>query len=264
MLTFLGNYVLHRRIAVFSGSFIEIFGRLGVGEQALRSTLTRMSGRDLLTKHRQGRRMHFGLTERSERILLDGETRIWQRDAVNTAWDGRWRILAFSMPEAWQSRRHELRSQLTWAGFGPVGNGMWIAPSRPDLDIDLGSIVAGLGLEAHVKVFTGPADPPTDVPGMIRDAYDLDSVANGYLAFLDRWDQPDPLPDASDDLARYLWMTTEWLQLVRVDPLLPVRYLPAEWPATRGQEVLFGLRARYESAARALADTNIEFISLPP
>lgn len=256
MLTFLGNYVLRREIAVFSGSFIELFERLGVGEHAIRSTLTRMVGKDLLSRHRQGRRMHFGLTERSQRILVDGERRVWTHGAVNDSWDGAWTVLAFSMPESWQSRRHDLRSRLTWAGFGSLGNGMWIAPAR----VDVTPIATGLGLNGHVKVFTGTAQQPTDVPAMIRDAFDLEDLTARYQAFLARWDRPDPLPDAPDDMARYLWMTTEWLQLVRFDPRLPVEYLPEEWPAIRGEEVLWALRSRYEEPARRLVDEALEFI----
>jgi phenylacetic acid degradation operon negative regulatory protein len=59
-------------------------------------------------------------------------------------------------------------------------------------------------------------------------------------------------------------MTTEWLQLVRTDPRLPVERLPGDWPAVRGQEVLMRLRTRYEARARGLADEAIEFIPLPP
>jgi phenylacetic acid degradation operon negative regulatory protein len=260
MLAVLGNYVLGRDIAVFSGSFIDLFARLGVGEHAVRSTLTRMVSRDLLARHRQGRRMYFGLTPRSEEILVDGERRVWRYGAVNTDWDGHWMVLAFSMPESWQRVRHDLRARLTWAGFGSLGNGMWIAPTR----VDIGPVIADLGLTGHIKVFSGTAEEPTDVVGMIREAFDLDALAAGYRAFLDRWDRPDPIPDAPDDLARYLWMTTEWLQLVRSDPRLPVERLPADWPAVRGQEMLLALRTQYEPPARRLADQAIDFIPLSP
>ncbi|WP_344587126.1 PaaX family transcriptional regulator [Actinomadura vinacea] len=263
MLTFLGNYVLRRDIAVFSGSFIEVFGRLGVGEHAIRSTLTRMAGRGLLARHRRGRRMHFGLTGRSERILLDGEARVWRRGAVNDDWDGRWTVLSFSMPESWQRQRHDLRSRLVWAGFGPLGNGIWIAPSLVGVDQVIAPGGEDLGLTGRVKVFHGTAEEPTDVGAMIRDAFDLDGLAAGYRAFLDRWDRPEPLPGAPDDLARFLWMMTEWLGLVRVDPRLPVEHLPEEWPAVRAQEVLHRLRERYERGARAVADEVIEYVPVP-
>lgn len=58
-------------------------------------------------------------------------------------------------------------------------------------------------------------------------------------------------------LTPYLWMTTEWLQLVRADLRLPVERLPADWPAVRGQEVLPALRERHKVPARRLADETI-------
>lgn len=258
LLTFLGNYVLGRDVAVFSGSFIEVLGRLGIGEHAVRSTLTRMVARDLLTRYRDGRRMFFGLTERSRRILADGEERVWRRSVINDEWDGRWTVLAFSLPESWQSRRHELRSQLTWAGFGPVGNGLWISPAR----VDVAEVTADLGLDAHVRVFAGPALAPTDEAGMIRDAFDLDALATGYRGWLERWDRPEPVPEAPDDLIRYLLMTTEWLGLVRADPRIPLRHLPPGWPAILGQQVLYTLRDRYQARARDLVDRTVELIEL--
>lgn len=258
MLTYLGDYVLGRDIAVFSGSFIAAFARLGVGEHAVRSTLSRMVARGLLTRHRSGRRMHFGLTPRTEEILRDGEDRVWRQGVVNDDWDGTWTVLAFSMPESWQRVRHDLRARLVWAGFGSLGNGTWIAPSR----VDVRPIVAGLGLNGHLKVFTGAAEQPTDVAGMLREAFDLNGLADGYRRFLRRWDRPRPLPGAPDDLARYLWLTTEWLQLVRADPRLPVEHLPADWPAVRAQRVVTELRDRYGPAARLLADEAMEFIRL--
>ncbi|QXJ26484.1 PaaX family transcriptional regulator [Actinomadura graeca] len=258
MFTFLGNYVLGRDVAVFSGSFIEVLGRFGIGEHAVRSMLTRMVARDLLTRHRHGRRVYSGLTERCRRILADGEERVWRRSVINDDWDGHWTVLAFSLPESWQSHRHELRSRLSWAGFGPAGNGLWISPAR----VDVTEVTADLGLDAHVKVFAGPSLPPTDEARMIRDAFDLRAISTGYQTWLDRWDRPEPAPDAPDDLVRYLLLTTEWLNLIRVDPRIPLRHLPPDWPAIRAQELLYTLRDRYQDGAREIAERTIELIEL--
>src|SRR5262245_253025 len=61
MLTFLGDYLYETERCVFSGSVIDVLGRLGVSEHATRSTLTRMVNRGLLRRQKQGRRMYFGL-----------------------------------------------------------------------------------------------------------------------------------------------------------------------------------------------------------
>jgi len=224
MLTFLGNHVYGSDICVFSGSFIEVFARVGVSAEATRSTLTRMVNRGLLRRQRQGRRMYFGLTRRTVDILKDGEQRVWRTGVVNTDERDRWTLIGFSLPESWQRERHELRSRLIWAGFGPLQNGLWIAPS----EVDVTEIVKDLGPQANMKVFAAEPLPPTDMRRLIQDAYDLEGLERRYRAFLDRWDRPDPLPEAADHLVRSLVMLTEWLQIIRSDPRLPLRYLPPD------------------------------------
>lgn len=249
MLTFLGEYVFNRAVCVFSGSVIDVLARVDVSEHATRSTLTRMVNRDLLRRQRHGQRMYFGLTERSKRILADGEIRLWQTGSINHDWDGTWTLLGFSLPGSWQRERHDLRSQLAWAGFGPLQGGLWIAPGTPEV----GPIVAGLGLESHVRVFRARADSLTDVNQMIRDAYDLDELATRYEDFLKRWEPAEGLAIPGDPFAAKLRLVTDWLQIIRRDPRLPVGHLPSQWPAVRAQDLFHRLDAQLGESARAIA-----------
>ncbi|MEU3089359.1 PaaX family transcriptional regulator [Streptomyces massasporeus] len=258
MLTFLGDQVLGRDVCVYSGSVIDVFARAGIGEQATRSTLSRMVGRDLLRRQREGRRMYFGLTERSEAVLRDGEQRIWQTGAVNRHWDGTWTLLGFSLPESWQRRRHDLRSQLTWSGFGPLFNGLWIAPG----EVDVSALVAELGLSAHVKVFRAHADTGTDIGQMIEETWELSDLAGRYEGFVGRW-QPweGDLPDAGDALVLRLRLQTEWLRIVRRDPRLPVKHLPDDWPAEQAEKTF---RAVYERLSPLAHEASERLLDLVP
>ncbi|KUO15705.1 PaaX family transcriptional regulator [Streptomyces dysideae] len=267
MLTFLGDQVLGRDVCVYSGSVIDVFARAGVGEQATRSTLTRMVGRGLLRRQREGRRMYFGLTEHSTAVLRDGERRMWQTGAVNRQWDGSWTLLGFSLPESWQRQRHDLRSKLTWSGFGPLFSGLWIAPG----EVDVSALVAELGLSAHVKVFRAHADAGMDIGAMIEDTWELSELAARYEAFVGRW-QPweTRLPDAEEappasgrgdldlaSLALRLRLQAEWLRIIRRDPRLPVKHLPDDWPAEQAEKAFRSVHARLtpladEAAARLL------------
>ena len=83
MFGFLGNFVLGRDVGIFSGSFIDVFARVGVSEHAVRSTLSRMARRGHFHRERHGRRVYYGLTRRTARILADGERRIWSTGVVN-------------------------------------------------------------------------------------------------------------------------------------------------------------------------------------
>jgi phenylacetic acid degradation operon negative regulatory protein len=247
MLTFLGDYLFDGDHCVFSGSVIDVLGRLGVSEHATRSTLTRMVNRGLLNRQKHGRRMYFGLTERTVEILRDGHTRIWRTGAVNDDWDGTWTLLGFSLPEAWQRQRHDLRSKLVWAGFGPLQGGLWIAPGHVQVD----DIVASLGLAAHVRVFRATVDEPTDVAQLVADAYDLIPIVTGYRSFLDRWVDAEPYAD--DPLAAHLSIVTEWLRVIRKDPRLPVRHLPETWPAIAAQKLFHDIEGRLAGPAAELA-----------
>jgi phenylacetic acid degradation operon negative regulatory protein len=248
MLTFLGEHLFDHGVCVYSGSVIDVLARAGVSEEATRSTLTRMTARGLLRRQRSGRRMYFGLTPHSTRVLRDGAVRLWQTGAVNRDWDGTWTLLAFSLPGERQRERHDLRASLAWSGFGPVQGGLWIAPGAPDVS----HLLAG-----HIRVFRGTADPSTDVAEMIAGAYDLPALAARYEDFLARW-SADPAFD--DPLATKLLLVTDWLQIIRRDPRLPVSHLPSQWPAVEAQEMFFRLNETLADPAAKIAAALLETV----
>ncbi|WP_329268627.1 PaaX family transcriptional regulator [Streptomyces sp. NBC_01451] len=257
MLTFLGDQVLGRGVRVSSGSVIDVFTRAGVGEQATRSTLTRMVSRGLLRRQRAGRRMHFGLTGRSAAVPADGERRVWHTGAVNRHWDGTWTLLGFSLPESWQRQRHDLRSQLTWSGFGPLFNGLWIAPGEADVSAP----VAELGLSAHVKVFRARADAGMEIGAMIEESWELSELAARYRAFARRW-QPweSELPAVDDALSLRLVMQAEWLGVICRDPRLPFVHLPDDWPAERAEKTFRAMHERLAPLAREASERLLDLV----
>jgi phenylacetic acid degradation operon negative regulatory protein len=251
LLTFFGGYLLGRGVHVATSAVIDVLERVGVSEQAARSTLSRMARRDLLRRVRRGRKVYLGLTARSREVLHDGDVRIWRTEAVHDGWDGTWTLLSFSLPDSWQRQRHELRSRLLWAGFGPLQGGLWIAPSP----VDFAVIGAGLEAAAHVKVFAARALPPTDVDALVRDAWDLDAIAGRYRGFLDRWSDPRRRPGFPDALATQLVLQTDWLQVIRRDPRLPAQHLPPGWPAEPAWRLFRALYADLDPKARAAVAT---------
>lgn len=254
MLAFFGNHVLEEGdLGVYSGSIIDVLGRVGVGEQAVRSTLTRMVNRGLLQRQREGRKMFFGLTPQATRVLIDGRTRIWDQGAVNDDWDGSWTLLGFSLPDSWKRQRHDLRSRLTWSGFGALYSGLWIAPGR----VDVSAVVAELGLTAHVKIFHAQAAEVTDIEQMIRDTWDLESIAARYVTFDKRWSAHLGHGTDDDPIATRLLLVSEWLWTIRTDPRLPARHLPPAWPARPAQETFHRVAEQTHPALKT-ARTTLE------
>lgn len=256
----LGDHIFPDERALFSGSFIGVLGRLGIAESAVRATLTRMVRRGLLERHKRGRRMYFSMTDRCRAVIEDGRVHIWELGAVNQSVDVPWTLLAFSMPEAWQRKRHSLRSRLTWAGFGPLQNGLWIAPGA----LDVSGIVVELGVAEHVHLFRAAPLPPTDLAAAAREAFDLDGLADRYRAFVAGWEGDDVHERmAAEPLALTLRLITEWLQLLTEDPRVPLHLLPDDWPAVRAQELFLQLHAAHYDAAVAEAAELFDTIELP-
>lgn len=255
MLSFFGIHLLGRPLAVSSGSVIAVLEEVAVSEEAVRTTLNRMVKRGMLERHRQGRKTYFGLTAHAAQVLTDGRDRVWRTGAVNRDWDGRLTMVGFSLPEAWRRERHDLRSRLIWAGFGPLQSGLWVAAAP----VDVREAVSGLGLEAYLRVFRATVAAPTEVREVLEQAFDIAAIGARYRAFLDRWDRTDPVPGSPSELAGQLLLHTDWLGLVRQDPHLPAEHLPADWPAPHAESVFRGLARRWErpaaQAAAQLLDT---------
>ncbi|RBY80675.1 PaaX family transcriptional regulator [Geodermatophilus sp. TF02-6] len=253
VLVFCGVHLRDPGTAVPTPGLIDALARVGVGEHAARSTVSRMLRRGTLHRRRRGKRIYLSPSPRVRAELVEGGERAWQ-SPVNRTWDGQWTLLGFSLPESRRADRHLLRSRLQWAGFGMLQNGLWVAPRVVDVE----ALVQELDVLDHLKVFRAQVAAPSQVAELIDDAWDLATIARGYERFLARWDRPDPLPGAPDDLARQLWLLAEWTLLARSDPGLPVEYLPADWPAVRAEHVALRLRTRYEAGAAAIAAGLVE------
>ncbi|HMI90720.1 MAG TPA: PaaX family transcriptional regulator C-terminal domain-containing protein [Polyangiales bacterium] len=253
--TLLAEHVLDRDWAVFSGSFIDVLSRIGVGEHAVRSTLSRMTRRGLLEREKRGRKIYLRMTPRCIAVLEEGRRRIWEAGAVNVSLGERWTLLTFSLPDAWRRKRYDLRARLGWSGFGPLQNGAWLAPA----EVDVRPIVEHLGLTAHVRAFHIQPVAPTDASSVIRETFDLDALAARYRAFIADWE---PLSGQAqpDALALTLRLSTQWLRIIREDPRVPVHLLPADWPAIAAQRLFRLLHAAHREPSQALARGLLETI----
>ncbi|GAA1855047.1 PaaX family transcriptional regulator [Myceligenerans crystallogenes] len=247
VLAFLGDRLLGRDLRVATGSLLDVLARVGVTEHAARSALTRMTAQGLLDRERRGKQVYLGLTPRSREILDDGERRIWRDGVVNDEPDAAWTLLGFTIPESHRAQRHLLRSRLLWAGFGLLQGGLWISPA----DVDVPALLDGIDSAGQIRAFRARTLDPTDVADLVAGAWDLDALAGGYRRFTERWSAaPGPRDDA---LARQLLLTAGWLTLIRQDPRLPARYLPADWPAAGAQELFRRLHAELDPRAERLA-----------
>jgi phenylacetic acid degradation operon negative regulatory protein len=218
-----GVVAFRRPVAAAAGSVINVLGDLGVSGHAARSTLNRMVDRNLLVRLRRGREAYFTLTGHGSSVLAEGQAAA--RQSPDRDWDGTWTLIGFSVPEDQRALRHQIRSRLAWRGFGLLQSGMWIAAGT----VDIGTLLGDLAIDQYIRVFTAaPAAPTTDT-ALILDAFDLPAIAARYEGFIARWGSTPP--EAADPLCCLLSLQSEWAQIARADPRLPLSRLPRDWPA---------------------------------
>ncbi|WP_448612810.1 PaaX family transcriptional regulator [Modestobacter sp. URMC 112] len=229
--------------------FLRLLGDLGVAEAAARATLGRMTRNGLLAREQAGRTARYSLTPSAEDLLRQGASRVWSPAPFSQP-DGEWTLLSYSMPESRRDLRHRLRATLTWAGFGGLRDGVWIAPGIVDVarvfaDADLAEVTD------LAEWFAASPLPGTSVEAFVRRAWPLDRIREQHEAFLAAWGTAS---GTEDPLARITRLGADWLEVLRIDPGLPAAHLPQGWPA---QQSAATYRRCFDElhppAARALA-----------
>jgi phenylacetic acid degradation operon negative regulatory protein len=234
-------------------ALIRLMAELGVDEPAVRSSISRLKQRGLLEQRQVRGMAGYGLSEHGRIVLAEGDRRIFTQPRSATA-DG-WLLAVFSVPEQERSKRHALRSRLTWLGFGTVSSGVWIAPGQ--LAGEVREVLAGDGLSGYVSLFTASYLAFGDVAGQVRRWWDLDRLELLYQSFIDAaapvltcWQGIED-PAAGRAFADYVRVLTAWRRLPFLDPGLPAELLPADWHGTRAAELFDAISQRLAGPAAA-------------
>jgi phenylacetic acid degradation operon negative regulatory protein len=251
-----GEHVLDRDDApIRTGVLIQVLEEAGVAAPATRATLDRLSRAGFLARERRGRELLFRLTRAGQDVLREAAPRVRGPRPFDPHGDG-WTLVTFSIPEHQRRVRHRLRSTLSWEGFAPIRNGLWLAPGEVDLDASLvpmrEDLPDGALVAFHARELRG--FPLAD---SVQTAWDVDAIRGAHHAFIDEWSGSclDDGVGTGDDrpgaLATMTMLVADWLALLRADPRLPPRYMDDDWPAARSVAVYHGLRDRLASSAEA-------------
>lgn len=233
--TLFGDYFLHRAEPVWVGSLIDLLQALGLSEAAVRTTLSRMSGKGWLDSRRRGRHSFYHLTARGRQLLEEGERRIYH-PPLDEPWDERWTLVAYSIPEDSRHLRDRLRVRLEWLGFGSLGNGLWISPHDPR--DELIHAAGELGIREHLEIFRSEHVGFSDTEALLEACWDLPALHRRYLEFIDRL-----LPrfrkckkglaegGMADERAfvERVGLVHEYREFPGLDPYLPGALLPEDW-----------------------------------
>jgi phenylacetic acid degradation operon negative regulatory protein len=233
LLTALGEFVLPRRGSVWTSTLVRSLGLLGVEERNARQALARLADQSIVRSHKEGRRARWQLTDHGRELLAAGAKRIYGFGSGNDAWDGRWLVVLCSVPEDQRAKRHQLRSQLGFAGFGFLAPSVALSPHL-DRETVANAVLEELGLLPGAMVFRAEAGELLSAEQLLERGWDLAGLATRYSQFVRSFGRRSPRSDE----ARFVALTElvhGWRHFPFIDPEIPTRLLPRRWPGRRAK-----------------------------
>jgi phenylacetic acid degradation operon negative regulatory protein len=253
LLAFLGEHVLDDDPGPIRASvLIGVLDGAGIAAPATRATLDRLVNSGFLERSRSGREILFSLTEHGAAVLREAAGRVRSSRPFDPLGTG-WTLVTFSIPEEQRTLRHHLRSTLTWAGFAPLRDGLWLAPGEVDLVSSLEPLREELPLNA-ILAFHARELPGYPIGESVRAAWDIEAIRREHLTFIETWADPASMEEATSALSLRAMLVADWLALLRVDPRLPREFMDRHWPASRSYETY----RRVHAALAADSDAELE------
>lgn len=233
-------------------SLVALMAQLDVEAAAVRSAISRLKVRGILTALRQNGVAGYSLTPKGRAILDAGDQRIFDRSRPLLE-DG-WLLAVYSVPESERHQRHQLRSRLAWLGFGTVAAGAWIAPRH--LETETRAVLREHSLDSYVQLFQAQYRE-SDLRALVAQWWDVDSLAAMYEHFVavyqpvaHKWRRASA-PEPPSAYADYVATLTAWRQLPYRDPGIAPELLPRGWKGARAANLFDGIAASTAAAAHS-------------
>lgn len=248
LMTLLGEFVLPHDSPVWTSVFLDTLAAFGIEEKSARQALARTAAEGWLAAEKVGRRVRWSLTLPGRRLLTEGAERIYGFGSVERPWNGTWLVLLVSVPETKRDLRHQLRTRLSWAGFGSPDAGIWITPDPAREDEALG-ILKELGLGTDAMSFTASYGAVGNEEAMVARAWNLTDLERRYEEFVDEF--AGLRPAAGDPMLRaQTRLVHEWRRFPFLDPQLPRDLLPRNWSGAKAAKLFHRKHVAWRAGAQ--------------
>jgi phenylacetic acid degradation operon negative regulatory protein len=245
LFTVLGEFVLPTGGSAWTSAFLEIFGRLGIEEKAIRQALARTAADGWIRPERAGRRTRWWLTPDGHRLLTEGTERIYAFAGSQRDWDGAWLLVLARVPESDRAARHRLRTRMSWAGLGSPAPGIWIT-THTERTAEVEQVLRQAGVPDG-QIFLAEHRAGGELSDLVGQSWDLPAIEQRYEEFCAEF----AAPLAPDPLVRLTELVHAWRRFPSVDPGLPAQLLPSRWTGDAAATLFATQHARWSPAALA-------------
>jgi len=235
LFTLFGDFIRFYGGEIWAGSLIRLMQEFDFSPQAVRVALSRLTSEGWLQNRKVGKKSFYGLTERGEKRLVEGASRIYKLE--NPPWNGEWLIVTYTIPESRKATRDRFRRELTWTGFGQLASSVWVSPR--DLRPQLTELVRRYNLEETTDFFTACYRGPGESQALVRKCWDLDALQQRYAQFMALYQEKvahyhqrqvrrEAMPE-NECFCEEIRLIHEYRKFLFLDPGLPDELLPNQW-----------------------------------
>ncbi|OIK10395.1 phenylacetic acid degradation operon negative regulatory protein PaaX [Bacillus sp. MUM 116] len=232
--TIYGDYIHHYGNKIWIGSLIRLLKEFGHNEQAVRVAVSRMLKQGWVESEKIENRSYYFLTKQGINRIEEAGNRIFKLHP--SEWDGKWRVLMYTIPEEKRQIRDELRQELLWSGFGSFSNACWISPNNLEKEVKL--LIKKYDISEYVDFFVSEYIGPRDNPTLVERSWPLAEVVEKYEEFIIMYSKQffanqeiinrGEMTDAQCFVERTK-LVHEYRKFLFIDPGLPNDLLPENW-----------------------------------
>ena len=235
--TIYGDYIHHYGNKIWIGSLIRLLNEFGHNDQAARVAVSRMMKQGWLQSEKRENRSYYFLTDQGISRIEEAGNRIFKLNP--SEWDGKWRVLMYTIPEEKRQIRDELRQELLWSGFGSFSNACWISPNNLEKEVKL--LIEKYDISEYVDFFVSEYIGPKDNHSLVEKSWPLEQVVEKYEEFYIKYSKQfianqeiikrGEMSDA-DCFVERTKLVHEYRKFLFIDPGLPKELLPENWNGT--------------------------------
>lgn len=250
-----GDYLRQRGGRAPVAALVRLLSPLGIAAPAVRTAVSRMVRQGWLHPLRLSTGPGYGLSAKAGRRLDEAAARIYRTGKIN--WDGRFDLIVLEPPSARRDRQR-LAANLSYLGYGMLGEHTWVAP-RPGEDVDGLLNEAGLRYE---RFTASHAMGGAGAMGVVRRAWDLGEIGSAYERFVgEHRELVAQVTARSNDEEAYaarFRLVHAWRNFLFRDPQLPPALLPERWAGAAAASFFDRHAARLRPAADRYVDLCLD------
>jgi phenylacetic acid degradation operon negative regulatory protein len=226
---------------------MQLLKPLGFSENAIRLVLSRMARHGYVTGSRRGRVSYYSLTRKGNTVMQSSKKNTGTME--KKSWDNTWYCVVYTVPEKKRYIRDSLRAVLKGLGYGNLGN-LWISPYG--FTNILTEHIKKMNAQEYVETFRAHYTGSLDLPKLAAKIWDIRGLKRRYVSFIKKYQAKydvykEKLSSGIQLTPEYCFaerfrVTTEYIDIVLDDPMLPEEMLPTRWTGSKAKKLAYDVK----------------------